>query len=252
MKPAVVFEKIGKFYRTDWLPPRGIQAVRDVSLQIPTGSVFGLLGPNRAGKTTLVKLLLTLIRPTTGQVIRLGEPGTNRRTLRQVGYMHENQSFPKYLSASQLLRFYGGLTLLKPEHIGPRADALLERVGLADRKHDPIASFSKGMVQRLALAQALLNEPALLVLDEPAEGLDLFGRKLLREVIAERKKAGGTVLVVSHATHEVEQTCDEIAVIVGGKLAKHIALNDLLRDPKSEQSRSLDAALQTIYESAKS
>ncbi len=177
---AAAFENVGKVYPTGWSPRRGTRAVNNVTLCIPEGQVFGLLGPNRAGKTTLVKLLLALGRPTEGKVSRFGKPASDISTLARVGYMHENQHFPRYLTARELLRFYAALTLMKPEIIPPRVDELLKLVGLADRPDEPISRFSKGMVQRLGLAQALLNDPDLLVLDEPTEGLDLIGRALAR------------------------------------------------------------------------
>ena len=138
-----------------------------MSFSINPGEVFGLLGPNRAGKTTLVKVLLSLCRPTQGRVNRLGRPAADRDTLSRVGYVHENHAFPGHLTATRLLEFYGSLTLVPCEDLGRRISVLLERVGLADRARESIARFSKGMVQRLGLAQALLNEPDLLVLDEP-------------------------------------------------------------------------------------
>jgi ABC-2 type transport system ATP-binding protein len=248
---AAAFENVGKLYPTGWSRRRGTQAVRNVTLRVPMGQVFGLLGPNRAGKTTLVKLLLALGRPTNGTVTRLGKPVADISTLARVGYMHENQHFPRYLTARELLRFYAALTLMKPETIPPRVDELLKLVGLADRPDEPISRFSKGMVQRLGLAQALLNDPDLLVLDEPTEGLDLVGRALLRQVIAERKAKGKTVLLVSHVLSEVEQTCDRVAVIVDGTIVKDATVADLTRDPKTGGSRSLEQALRPLYEGAK-
>jgi len=245
---AAVFENVGKLYPTGWSRRRGTQAVKGVTLRVPQGIVFGLLGPNRAGKTTLVKLLLTLGRPTEGSVTRLDRPATDLSTLARVGYMHENQHFPRYLTARELLRFYAALTLIKPETIPARTDELLKLVGLADRADEPISRFSKGMVQRLGLAQALLNDPDLLVLDEPTEGLDLVGRALLREVIAGRKAQGKTVLLVSHVLSEVEQTCDRVAVIVNGCIVKDASVSDLVRDPKSGGRRSLEEALRPLYE----
>ena len=141
------------------------------------------------------------------------------------------------------------LGLFRPRCCETRAPALLERVGLADRAHEPIARFSKGMVQRLALAQAMLAEPELLVLDEPMEGLDLNARKLLQEIVAEQRRAGKTVLVVSHALGEVAQVCDRLAVLVEGRLAHLGSLAALLRDPHTNHERSLEAALGPIYRS---
>ena len=152
---------------------RMIQALRGVSFGIEPGEVLALLGPNRAGKTTLLKILLGLCHPSGGRVFRLGRPISQRSTLARVGYMHENQAFPRYLTAAALLEFYGQLSLVPASVLRTRVPALLEKMGLTDRAHEPIARFSKGMVQRLALAQALIAEPDLLVLDEPMEGLDL-------------------------------------------------------------------------------
>jgi ABC-2 type transport system ATP-binding protein len=248
---AAAFENVGKVYSTGWSSRRGTRAVANVTLQIPEGQVFGLLGPNRAGKTTLVKLLLALGRPTEGKVFRFGRPASAIATLARVGYMHENQHFPRYLNARELLRFYAALTLMKPEAIPARVDELLKLVGLADRTTEPISRYSKGMVQRLGLAQALLNDPDLLVLDEPTEGLDLVGRALLREVIASRKARGKTVLIVSHVLSEVEQTCDRVAVIVNGSVVKDAAVADLTRDPKTGQARSLEQTLRPLYEGSR-
>lgn len=233
--------------------PRGmlgldrLRAVDAVSFQIEPGEVFGLLGPNRAGKTTLVKLLLALCQPTTGQVLRFGQPSADRSTLKQVGYVHENQAFPRYLTARALLEFYGSLSLLTEAIVKVRVPKLLERVGLADRADEAISRFSKGMIQRLGIAQALLNEPDLLVFDEPSEGLDLLGRQLVRDLVHEQKQQGKTVLFVSHVLSEVEQFCDRIGVIVAGKLAFLGTLADLLKDPHTASPRSLEAALRGYY-----
>jgi ABC-2 type transport system ATP-binding protein len=223
-----------------------VEAVRGVTLAVPAGSVFGLLGPNRAGKTTLVKLLLALAAPTAGTVTRLGRPMGDRSTLARVGYMHENHAFPRYLTAAELLAFYGALSGVPSAELEARVEKLLARVGLADRKAEPIARFSKGMVQRLGLAQALVNEPDLLVLDEPTEGLDLDGRQLLRDVVREYQAAGKTVLLVSHVLPEVEQLCDALAVIAAGRVIHHGPVAPLLRDAKTGERRSLEAALRDV------
>jgi ABC-2 type transport system ATP-binding protein len=210
-----------------------------------------VLGPNRAGKTTLLKVLLGLCRPSGGRVYRLGRPASERCTLARVGYMHENQAFPRYLTAVTLLEYYGRLSWVPPAALRTRVSALLERVGLADRAREPIARFSKGMVQRLALAQALLPEPDLLVLDEPMEGLDLGGRLLLQEVLVEQRRAGKTVLVVSHALGEVAGVCDRVAVMVQGALSYLDTAAALRRDPETGRALSLEAALGPIYRSGR-
>lgn len=235
---AAEFDGVSKTY------PGRVAAVRGATLAVPVGGVFGLLGPNRAGKTTLVKMLLSLCRPTAGRVCRLGAAATDRRTLGRVGYMHENHAFPRYLSASEVLHFYGGLSGVGSAELGPRAAGLLERVGLADRAAEPIGRFSKGMVQRLGLAQALINDPDFLVLDEPAEGLDLLGRQLLKDVVRSFRSAGKTVLLVSHALPEVEELCDRVAVIAAGEVAYTGRLAELTA------GRSLEAALRPLYAKA--
>jgi len=246
MSHAAAYENVSKTYKAGWRG--GVKALDGFSLTVPAGSVYALLGPNRAGKTTLVKLLLGLSRPTGGTIQRLGHAAADRRTLARVGYMHENQHFPRFLPARELLRFYASLTLMKADAIAKRVDDLLTRVGLADRTEEPISRFSKGMVQRLGLAQALLNDPDLLILDEPTEGLDLTGRAMLRDVIAERKAKGKTVIIVSHVLTEVEQTCDRVGVVVAGKLVKEAAIADLVTDPKTRQPRSLETVLRPLYE----
>jgi ABC-2 type transport system ATP-binding protein len=247
-QPIVQFMEVVKDYPRGILGHDRLRAVDGVSFQVETGEVFGLLGPNRAGKTTLIKLLLGLCLPTTGEVLRFGQPSKYRHTLKQVGYVHENQAFPRYLTARALLEFYGALSLLTEETVKARVPKLLERVGLADRSEEPISCFSKGMIQRLGVAQALLNEPDLLVFDEPCEGLDLLGRQLVRDLVRAQKQQGKTVLFVSHVLSEVEQICDRIGVIVAGRLVFVGTLPQLLNDPTNTSTpRNLEAILHSYY-----
>jgi len=238
---VVQFEDVTKDYPRGLLGRSSLQAVAKVSFGVSAGEVFGLLGPNRAGKTTLIKMLLSLCRSTSGRVLRFGRPAAERATLARVGYVHENQAFPRYLTAAGLLSYYGALALAPYEEVQRRVPVLLERVGLADRGREPIARFSKGMVQRLAVAQALINDPELLVLDEPSEGLDLAGRLLVREVVLEQRRRGRAVLLVSHVLTEVEKLCDRVAVVVAGRLVHLGSLSELMRD------RPLETALQALY-----
>jgi ABC-2 type transport system ATP-binding protein len=244
--PLVEFISVTKDYTRGPFGIGRLRALEGVSLRIEPGEVFGLLGPNRAGKTTLVKLLLSLCRPTAGTVVRFGRPGSDRRTLRRVGYVHENQAFPRYLTATGLLHYYGAMSLVPQTVLGKRVPELLERVGLADRAHEPIARFSKGMVQRLGIAQALLGDPELLVLDEPSEGLDLVGRQLVRDLLREQKRQGRSALFVSHVLPEAEHVCDRLAVLRGGKLAHLGSLAELVRDGAG-RTRSLETAVQPFY-----
>jgi ABC-2 type transport system ATP-binding protein len=240
------FDNVVKDYPTGLFSRRKLRALDGVSFRLEPGEVFGLVGPNRAGKTTLVKLLLALSQPTAGRVLRFGQPACNRASLARVGYVHENHAFPRYLTATGLLEYYGALSLLPEPDVRARVPKLLERVGLADRANEPIARFSKGMVQRLGVAQALINDPELLVLDEPSEGLDLAGRQLVRELAAEQRTKGRTVLLISHVLGEVEQICDRVAVLVAGKLAFLGKLGELTRD--HGQTRPLEQALRQLYD----
>jgi ABC-2 type transport system ATP-binding protein len=244
---AVEFQEVSKSYPAGW-PGRRLAALTKVSFSIERGEVFGLVGPNRAGKTTLVKILLSLCRPQAGRVVRLGRPIADRSTLARVGYMHENQAFPRYWNAADLLAFYGALALVPSCDIHARAAKLLRFVGLADRCREPIARFSKGMIQRLALAQALINDPELLVLDEPTEGLDLAGRQQLFDVIHEQRRCGRTVLLVSHVLTEVERCCDRAAVVVNGRVIHAGPLSALTRDAHTGATRSLEQALNDLYQ----
>ena len=241
------FEDVGMSYPSGPFGRGRRLALEHVSLRIDPGEIFALIGPNRAGKTTLVKILLSLCRPTAGQGLRFQRPLPDRQTLARVGYVHESPAFPRYLSAQALLEFYGALTLLSEAVVRSRAAELLDRVGLADRSREPISRFSKGMIQRLALAQALLNDPELLVLDEPSEGLDLAGRRLVRDVIVERRQRGFTVLLVSHVLGDVAQLCDRVGVLVEGHLVYSGTVADLVRDPKTGEPGSIETALDRLY-----
>ncbi len=246
--PVAEFDNVVKEYPVGLLRRKTIRAVAGVSLRIEPGEVLALLGPNRAGKSTLVKLLLSLGRPTSGRVLRFGEPARVRRTLARVGYLHENQAFPRYLSAAAVLEYYGALSHVAFDVLRRRVPELLEQVGLADRGREPIGRFSKGMIQRLGLAQALVNDPELLVLDEPNEGLDLTGRQLVAERVRELKQRGRAVLLVSHVLSEVEPLCDRLAVLRDARLIHVGPLDSLIRDRHTGQLRPLEQALRRLYE----
>jgi ABC-2 type transport system ATP-binding protein len=252
-RAIVEFQNVSKTYRAGLLRRRAIHALREVSFQVRGGSVFGLLGPNRAGKTTLIKVLLSICRPTSGTVLRLGRGAAVRGTLSQVGYVHESPAFPRYLTARGLLDYYGALSLLPRRELAARVPRLLDEVGLNDRAGETIASYSKGMLQRLALAQALVNDPELLVLDEPTEGMDLSARKLFHEIIRRRKAQGRTAILVSHSMADVGRLCDELAVLRGGQLAFQGMLADLIGEGGHHvpmvggDADSLQEALEPIY-----
>jgi ABC-2 type transport system ATP-binding protein len=246
-QPAAVFEKVTKVYRVGW-GSRRITALDQVSLSIPAGEVFGLIGPNRSGKTTLVKVLLSICRPTDGRVMRMGGPLSDRGTLARIGYVHENPSFPRYLTARQLVEGYGRLSGIGARLARTRSEELLERVGLSDRTLEAIAGFSKGMLQRLALAQALVNDPELLVLDEPSEGMDMPARRLLADVICQRRESGHSVILVSHALAEVARLCDRVAVLRAGRVVYSGRVEDLTSDSIGPESAGFESALEPLYE----
>jgi ABC-2 type transport system ATP-binding protein len=244
----VEFENVTKLYASPWRPRRVLRALDSVSLAVEPGEIFGLVGPNRAGKTTLVKILLSICRPTEGRVMRFGAPWWHRATLARVGYVHESQAFPRYLTAQTLLEYYGALSQVPAAVVRRRAPELLERFGVADRSREPIGRFSKGMLQRLALAQALINDPELLVLDEPSEGMDLTARRLLEQVLVERQSRGLTAILVSHALADVERLCDRVAVLRGGRTVFFGPVRELTTASKDRSAASLETALQPYYE----
>lgn len=240
--PVVEFKNVGKVYGGG--VRRRVAALANVSLSLYPGEVLGVVGPNRAGKTTLVKLLLSVARPSQGEIIRFGRAAGDKSTLARVGYVHENQAFPRYLSARELLDYYGALALVGAGERQARIPALLREVGLDDRASDPISTYSKGMLQRLGLAQALLNQPDLLVLDEPSEGMDILARSMIHEAIARQRQAGRTILLVSHLIADVAKLCDRLAVLHGGKLVYSGPPDDLAR---ANGAGDLEDALRALY-----
>jgi ABC-2 type transport system ATP-binding protein len=238
---VVEFDGVSKAYKPAAIGRAPVLALVDVSLTVARGEVLGLLGPNRAGKTTLLKILLSVAKPTSGNVTRFGRPLRDRTALARIGYVHENHAFPRYLTAWEVLHYYGALAGVGRATLADRVPRLLERVGLADRARESIGRFSKGMVQRLGLAQALVNEPDLLVLDEPTEGLDFEGRRAIRTLVEEWRGERRSAILVSHALAEVERLCDTAAVLERGRLIYRGKLDDL------RQGRPLETALEALY-----
>ena len=249
MTPTVVFEldRITKTYPQGWLGRKRLTALDNVSLGVKTGEAVGLVGPNRAGKSTLIKILLALAWPSNGTGKRFGSPLSDCRTLARLGYVHESAAFPRYLTAREVLHLGAAFSLMQPAAIPKRVDQLLERVGLQDRPNEPISTFSKGMLQRLGLAQALLNDPELLVMDEPAESLDANGRHLLHDIIREQHQRGRTVLLVSHHLEEVENLCDRVVALVAGQIVLDQPMSELRRTAAKQKPRFLREVLQPYY-----
>lgn len=193
-------------------------AVEGLTLEVRRGEIFGFLGPNGAGKSTSVKMLLGLVAPTAGAADVLGAPVGNVEIRRRVGFLPEHFRFYDWLTAEELLRVYGRLYAMESERLRPRIDSLLELVGLSSHRRQKLREFSKGMLQRIGLAQALLNEPELVILDEPTSGLDPGGRLLVRDIIRGERERGCTVLLNSHLLGEVEVISDRVAFIKHGRV----------------------------------
>jgi len=199
-------------------------AVADLSLSVRAGEIFGFLGPNGAGKTTSVKMLLSLVTPDGGEGRVLGEPLGDRRTRGRIGFLPEHFRFHDCLTARELLRFHGRLYGLSGSDLDMRIDRLLARVDLLEAADRPVRGYSKGMLQRTGLAQALLNDPLLVFLDEPTSGLDPLGRLLVRDIISELRERGTTVFLNSHLLGEVEATCDRVAFVKQGRTIHEMTL----------------------------
>jgi len=193
-------------------------AVRDLTLKVGRGEAFGFLGPNGAGKSTSIKMLLGLVKPTRGHALLLGQPLGSRDVRARIGFLPEHFRFYDWLSAVELLMLHGRLCGVSDGALRKRVPGLLDRVGLGSQNSKPLRSYSKGMMQRAGLAQALVNEPDILFLDEPTSGLDPAGRKLVREIVREQRDRGATVFLNSHLLGEVEQSCDRVAFIRDGQV----------------------------------
>jgi ABC-2 type transport system ATP-binding protein len=203
-------------------------AVADLTLQVPRGEVFGFLGPNGAGKTTAVKMLLGLTEPTAGSGRLLGKPLGDTATRANVGFLPEHFRFHEWLQAREFLDLHGQLYGLSAEQRAGRITELLELVGLTEAADRRLSAFSKGMLQRIGLAQALLSEPEMVFLDEPTSGLDPLGRRLVRDIIRQLQAAGTTVFLNSHLLSEVEVTCDRVAFIKAGRIVRTSRVDQLV------------------------
>jgi ABC-2 type transport system ATP-binding protein len=212
-------------------PFRKVKALTDLSLEVKRGEVFGFLGPNGAGKTTTFKLLVGLLHPTRGKIFLWEEDHYKIELKSKIGFLPESPYFYNYLKAKEYLHLCGqlyGITFKKRQH---KVDSLLELVGLKDHKNALIKTYSKGMLQRLGLAQALINDPELLILDEPMSGLDPLGRKEVRDIILELKAQGKTIIFSTHILSDVETVCDRVGIIIMGKLSDCGPIENL-RNPK--------------------
>jgi len=218
--PAIETRDLAKTYVEGLFRRKRQPALKGVSLRVERGEIFGLLGGNGAGKTTFIKTLLGIIRKTAGEARLLGFPAGDRRGRKLVGYLPENLRVPRHLTGYTALEYYGNLSNVPTWEIRRRRGPLLEKVGLAERAKDPVRTYSKGMLQRLGLAQAMLHDPELFILDEPTDGLDPLARSQVRGYLTELKRQGKTIFLNSHILQEVELICDRVAILDKGVLRR--------------------------------
>jgi ABC-2 type transport system ATP-binding protein len=239
----IVIEGVSKRYTSGWPGRPPFVALDGLSLTVTRGEVFGFLGPNGAGKTTTLKILMGLVRPTSGSVSVLGKPAGHVETRRRVGFLPESPYFYDYLTAEEFLGFYGRLAGLGPAVIRQRVGNLLALVSLIDAKTRQLRNFSKGMLQRIGLAQALIHDPELVILDEPMTGLDPVGRKQVRDLILSLRDRGKTIFFSTHILHDVEMICDRVGLVMRGRLMASGRVEELIR---SDQTQSVEIVCQQV------
>lgn len=230
-----------------------VRAVRNLSIEVPAGEVYGLLGPNGSGKSTTMKILLGLVTPTSGSSSIFGIHSTLVESRENVGFLPENPYFYKYLTGLETLLFFGKLCGLSGQSLKDKAQHLLSTVGLADAADRRLSGYSKGMLQRIGLAQALIGDPHLLVLDEPTAGVDPAGSHDIRDLILQFKSQGITVLLCSHLLNQVQEICDRIGIMNQGTLVAEGRIEDLLGNPNQTElvlENASPQALQSISQSA--
>jgi ABC-2 type transport system ATP-binding protein len=229
MATVLKIENLHKTFKLGFIPQRR-EILRGVSFSVGAGEIFGYLGPNGAGKTTTLKCVLGLIFPDLGRIEIFGHHHLSLEGKERLGYLPENPYFYDYLTASEFLDFYAQLFQLKKKEKGEKVRSLLQRVGLEKAGDLQLRKFSRGMLQRVGLAQALINEPELLFLDEPLGGLDPLGRKEIRDIIVRLKQEGKTVLLCSHILQDIEMICDRVAIVVSGKIISQGTIQELISE----------------------
>ncbi|MBW7989331.1 MAG: ABC transporter ATP-binding protein [Planctomycetes bacterium] len=234
MEYAVETFSLTKIF-SDWWGRARVYAVDNLDLHVRYNEVFGLLGPNGSGKTTTIKMLLGLLHPTKGKALILGGDGTDSQINSRIGFLPEESYLYRYLNARETLDFYGRLFGLPAKVRKMRIEALLDMVGLMAVANRPVGTFSKGMARRIGLAQALINDPDLLILDEPTTGLDPIGTRQIKDLILKLAERGKTILLCSHLLADVEDVCDRIAILYGGKIQTQGKVSDLLQQTNKRQ-----------------
>lgn len=226
-EPVIQVHRLRKIYTSGMFRYRRVDALQDVSLQIEPGRIYGLLGPNGAGKTTLIKILLGIVRKTAGDARVLGVTAGDIAARRRIGYLPENHRIPRHLTGQTALEYYGCLSGLPIGEVRRRIPEMLVRVGLKGRESERVGGYSKGMQQRLGLAQAMLHKPELIILDEPTDGVDPVGRKEIREVLRGLAADGASIFLNSHLLQEIELICEHVAILARGRVRKTGSIKQL-------------------------
>ena len=234
--------KLTKIYRDFWGRQKKT-ALRALNIDIRKGEIFGLLGPNGSGKTTTIKLLLGLLFPTEGEAFIFGKPAADVTKNERIGYLPEESYLYRFLDAEETLDFYGRLFNLDSRVREKRAAELIEKVGLKNDRKRPLKEYSKGMRQRIGLAQALINDPDLVILDEPTSGLDPLGARWMKDLIVELRNQGKTVIMCSHRLEDVQDVCDRIAILNNGELQAYGEIKTLLQDVSRVEMRASEIQL---------
>jgi ABC-2 type transport system ATP-binding protein len=244
--PAVAVQGLTKIFPVPFHPTRGVVAVKDLTLRIEPGEVYGLLGPNGSGKSTTLKIILGLVSPTRGRTEIFGRDSRLVESREAVGFLPENPYFYKYLTGAETLRFFGrlcGMTRLKN-----RVDELLDLVGLNKARDRRLSTYSKGMLQRIGLAQALIHDPRLVVLDEPTAGVDPAGSREIRDLIMDLKRRGITVLLSSHLLAQAQEICDRVGILADGVLVCEGRLQELIAIENQTELVIADASDELVHE----
>lgn len=250
--PVIQTKSLTKTYRDFWGRER-VRALQPLNLEVYSGEIFGLLGPNGSGKTTTIKLLLGLLYPTSGDAFVFDRDPGNTDAKRRIGYLPEETYLYKFLDAEETLKFYGSLFGIAKDVLAQRIDELLKLVGLEHARKRRLGEYSKGMARRLGLAQALINDPDLVILDEPTAGLDPIGTAEVKELIVALKKKGKTVLLCSHLLADVEDVCDRLAIVHNGVLKVCGRVDELLCSTERtvmEMDTPDDAVVQAMTDAA--
>lgn len=227
MENSITVQSLTKVFKSKAFSHEGITALDEVSLSIESGIIFGLLGPNGAGKTTLIKILLGLVFPTNGSADILGRPISDFTVRKEIGYLPENHKFPNYLTGEEVIIYNARLSGFMIDKKSPRITEVLKLVNMEKWRKTKIKKYSKGMLQRIGLAQAIVHDPKIIFLDEPTDGVDPIGRKEIRDILIDLKKQGKTIFINSHLLSEVEAVSDKVAILKAGKLIKYGTVDEL-------------------------